>query len=159
MLENLSNPQVIKHLVFKKAHEVLKFNMSQFGLDIEHIKSGDYNNKNRNQAKREELEKLKSCFDYDMQQFFEGMPRLYSSVKSYRRDAKKGSVLCGTHMDQYDIWKTAIQLTKQTAQSWWRDNHPRTSCTVKCDKETLGNVRIEQELQSYWKDRWYTDSW
>jgi hypothetical protein len=81
MLENLNNPQVIKHLVFKKAHEVLKFNMSQFGLDIEHIKSGDYNNKNRNQAKREELEKLKSCFDYDMQQFFEGMPRLYSSVK------------------------------------------------------------------------------
>lgn len=152
MIKNLDNPKVLKHLAFKKAHEVLKFNMAEFGLDIEHIKSGDYNYKNRNQAKREEFEKLKSCFDYDMQQFFEGMPRLYTSVKAYRKDAQKGSVTCDTHMDQYDIWKTAIQFTKKTVQSWWRDNHPRTSCTVKCDKETSGNVRIEQDLDSYWKE-------
>ena len=41
MIKNLDNPKVLKHLAFKKAHEVLKFNMAEFGFDIENIKSGD----------------------------------------------------------------------------------------------------------------------
>jgi|TARA_B100001059_G_C17812627_1_gene573200 hypothetical protein len=152
MLKNLDNPQVVKHLAFSKAHEVLKFNMAEFGLDIDHIRSADYNYKHRDQAKREEFDKLKSCFDYNMQQFFEGMPKLYEAVKSHRKDVKKGSVLCDTFMHQYDIWKTSIDATKNEVRGWWRDNHPRTSCKVKCDKDTLGNVRIEQNLDSYWKE-------
>ena len=152
MIKHLDNPQVVKHLAFKNAHEILQYNLSKFGLDIEHIRAMDYRTSNRDQAKKNEFEKLKSCFGYNMQQFFDGQFKLYEAVKSYRKDMIKGSVTCETHMHQYDIWKTAIEITKTEVQNWWRDNHPRTSCKVKCDKETSGNVRIEQDLDSYWKE-------
>ena len=152
MIKNLDNPQFVKHMAFKKAHNILQFNMQEFDLDIEHIRSADYNYVSRDAKKREEFDKLKSCFDYSMQQFFESMPKLYEAVKKHRSEIKKGSVLCETHMHQYDIWKTAIEDTKQWSQIWWRDKHPRTSCKIKCDKTTLGNVTMEQNNDSYWKE-------
>ena len=152
MIKNLDNPKYVKHMAFLKAHDVLHFNMQEFGLDIEHIRSSDYNYAHRDQKKREEFDKLKSCFDYTMQQFFEGMPKLYEAVRKHRKEMQKGSMICSTFMDQYDIWKSAIADTRQWSQMWWNQNHPRTSCKVKCDKTTLGKMRMEQNKDSYWKE-------
>ena len=117
MIKHLDNPQVVKHLAFKNAHEILQYNLSKSGLDIEHLRAMDYRSSNRDQAKKNEFEKLKSCFGYDMQQFFDGQFKLYEAVRSHRKDMVKGSVTCETHMHQYDIWKTAIEITKTEVQN------------------------------------------
>ena len=68
--------------------------------------------------------------DYDRRRSISFIADALKHIRSYRKDAKKRSLLDTNHVNKPDVSRKWAKVSLRTAYDWWSANHDRTSISL-----------------------------